>query len=327
LTPQVKLVSQSVSNGKRTVVLTRALKGVNSDHYTFSVSTSSFPFINAIGYGPDFSYHQNKTSSSISLSIVGEDTPTCVCNDGLHGWINGIGFNKRCLDEPNGDLIQQKNPTCWVETYAGGQSCCHHQNILLDADQPVDSRVDTTYLKFRFYYQEYEPATPTTPATHHNLYRFYYQTEAWSSEYDVEQCPPGTPPSMCIQEITARFQVKDMIECDPNDQKCYANFTGINLIYAGGHCHAPSCISLELYNADNGELLCSQTPVLGTGSNAKFDEKDYVALPPCLWGNEPGLVPPVFLPLDGNLLSVKRNNNTNGHYGEMASWQMRGIYV
>jgi len=27
---------------------------------------------------------------------------------------------------------------------------------------------------------------------------------------------------------------------------------GINLIYAGGHCHAPSCISLNLYNADTG---------------------------------------------------------------------------
>ena len=27
---------------------------------------------------------------------------------------------------------------------------------------------------------------------------------------------------------------------------------GINLIYVGPHCHAPSCISMELYNADNG---------------------------------------------------------------------------
>lgn len=118
-----------------------------------------------------------------------------------------------------------------------------------------------------------------------------------------------------------------MIECDSNDPKCYANFTGINLIYAGGHCHAATCLSMELYNGDTGELLCRQIPVYGTGSSDRFDEKDYIAIPPCLWGNEPGLVPPVFLSLDTNLVSIKRNNNTYGHYGEMASWQMRGIYV
>ena len=34
---------------------------------------------------------------------------------------------------------------------------------------------------------------------------------------------------------------------------------------------------------------------------------------------------PVFLPFHGNLTSIKRNNNTYLHYGEMASWQMRGV--
>ena len=38
-------------------------------------------------------------------------------------------------------------------------------------------------------------------------------------------------------------------------------------------------------------------------------------------------MPPVLLTLDTQLLSVKKNNNTYGHYGEMASWQMRGIVV
>jgi len=327
LTPtQVKVLSQTVSNGRRTVILTRSLKGATVNHYSFSTTTSTFPFINAIGYGPDFSFHQYKTSASITLAIV-ENLPTCVCNDGIHGWINGIGFWKDCIDEPIGDLVQEKNPTCTIETYVGGLGCCHHQTILLDADQPVDSRVDTTYLKYRFYFQEYQPATPSTPASHHNLYRFYFQTEAWAGEYDVTPCPPNTPPSQCIQEITARWKVSDMIECDDNEPKCADNFTGINLIYAGGHCHTPSCISMELYNADNGQLLCRQTPVFGTGSLDRFDELGYVAIPPCLWGNEEGLVPPVYLPLTTNLLSVKKNNNTYGHYGEMASWQMRGIFL
>ena len=59
----------------------------------------------------------------------------------------------------------------------------------------------------------------------------------------------------------------------------------------------------------------------------KFDEKDYVLLPPCLWGTEDeGLAPPSWLPPGTPMVSVKRNRNTRGgHFGEMASWQMRGV--
>ena len=56
-------------------------------------------------------------------------------------------------------------------------------------------------------------------------------------------------------------------QCDiRKGNTCSGNITGfdgINLIYAGGHCHAPSCISIELFNADTGELICRQTPVYG----------------------------------------------------------------
>ena len=100
-----------------------------------------------------------RTGGKIQLS--GVDVPTCVCNAGVKGAINGIPFHKvtfvskhiqltgldvnlqgsllpliptlqDCLPEPRGDLVQQHNPTCWIETYQGGLSCCHHQNILLD---------------------------------------------------------------------------------------------------------------------------------------------------------------------------------------------------
>ena len=54
----------------------------------------------------------------------------------------------------------------------------------------------------------------------------------------------------------------------------------------------------------------------------------YIAIPPCLWGSEEeGLAPPTFLSFETNLLSIKRNNNTNAHYGDMAMWQMRGVMV
>jgi|TARA_B110000091_G_C13773451_1_gene457770 hypothetical protein len=102
----------------------------------------------------------------------------------------------------------------------------------------------------------------------------------------------------------------------------------MTLIYAGGHCHAPSCISLELYRNDTGEILCRQLPVYGTGNvkEDKYDEAGYVALPPCLWGDEDSLVTPFELPYGTPLLSIKKNRNTHvGHFGEMASWQMRGL--
>ena len=53
----------------------------------------------------------------------------------MKGSINGIPFKKNCLPEPKGDLVQQKHPTCWVDTYVGGQLCCHHGTIQLDAEQ------------------------------------------------------------------------------------------------------------------------------------------------------------------------------------------------
>ena len=57
-----------------------------------------------------------------------------------------------------------------------------------------------------------------------------------------------------------------------------------------------------------------------------FDELGYLNIPPCLWGSEKdGLIPAEYLSYDTNLLSIKKNNNTFPHYGEMASWQMRGI--
>ena len=56
-------------------------------------------------------------------------------------------------------------------------------------------------------------------------------------------------------------------QCDTRKgSQCSGNITdydGVHLLYAGGHCHAPSCISLELYNADTGKLLCRTTPVYG----------------------------------------------------------------
>jgi len=326
----LKIISNSVKDGVREVVMTRSFAGKTPDHYTFNTNAASIPVISASGSGPTYAYHGPKTRTGGTIKISVIDSPTCICNGGIKGSINGIPFHKDCLPEPKGDLVQQKNPTCWVETYQGGLSCCHHGNILLDKDQTPPEELLTYHMKFRFYFQPYTEATATKPASHTNLLRMYYQTEANAGEYDVPKCSPTTPAEDCVHEITAHFQVKDMMRECPlrKDPSCWGNTTGyegINLIYAAGHCHAPSCISMELYNADTGMLLCSHYPVYGK-THQVFDELGYLAIPPCLWGPETeGLAPPTFMPFNGNLTSIKRNNNTYTHYGEMASWQMRGI--
>ena len=102
------------------------------------------------------------------------------------------------------------------------------------------------------------------------------------------------------------------------------------LLYAGGHCHAPSCIDIRLFRNDSGtpQLLCRQASKYGQGDfvHDKWDEAGYITLPPCLWGDDEGLDAAPWLPDNTPVFSIKRNRNTHlGHFGEMASWQMRGV--
>jgi hypothetical protein len=223
----------------------------------------------------------------------------------------------------------------------GGLLCCIDGQSLLDRDQenPWPDEYLEYQLKFRFYFEEYKPASQDLllPSSHHNLVRLYWQTEAHAGEYDVTQCNDGVPPDTCVHEISSRWKVLDMMQdCSIREDASWCTGSGstdpnlvegVKIIYAGPHCHAPSCLSMELYNADTGQLLCHMEPVRGQGRES-FDEHGFLAIPPCLWGNkDEGLPQPELLSLDTTLLSIKRNNSTLGHTGEMASWQMRGIVV
>jgi hypothetical protein len=210
---------------------------------------------------------------------------------------------------------------------------------MLDADQEIRPELLRYHMKFRFWFQEYKKDA-TGQVNYYDLPRIYYQTEANAGEYDIPPafalpglpvvgyhdwplnkptpgttctgtCPNG-PDCECIHTITYHWTVSNM-----------------RLIYAGGHCHAPACISIELYRNDTvpPTLLCRQLPIYGKGTfpEDKYDEAGYLSLPPCLWGEAP-LEPSVWLPKDTPLFSIKKNRNTHmGHLGEMASWQMRGV--
>lgn len=189
------------------------MNGKNASYFSFDpLKTGNVPIITAYGTTQTFGYHAAKTT--FSVEFTSDTQQSCLCITGKKDYIGQNGllpFSKNCREEPFGDLTRQHNPTCTLEQYAGVLSCCHHQNILLDKDQnPWPTQIDEYHMKFRFWYQDYTPVSGTVPASHKNLPRFYYQTEAWAGEYDIVKCPKETPAHDCIQEITAHWQAHEM---------------------------------------------------------------------------------------------------------------------
>jgi hypothetical protein len=88
---------------------------------------------------------------------------------------------------------------------------------------PWQDRPLTYHFKFRFYFQEFDPA-------HHvNAYSTHCLLGIGGSvtEYDVPQCPAGTPTANCTHEISG-------VVTPP----------GKNMRFVGAHyhCHAPTCL-------------------------------------------------------------------------------------
>merc|ERR1712072_1380238 len=314
-----------------------------------------------MGSSQVFAYH--KAHDAAMITLTAPDMNTCVCDKGAEGKLCGTNgtscgsFTKSCLTHAQGgDLFAQKNPTCNSLQYSGGLRCCGHKRIMLDADQEVRPELLQYHMKFRFWFQEYVPSgapkppqgpglKPTT-ASHYDLPRIYFTTEANAGEYDI---PPafatkenphipgynGYPVGKLTPGSTCTGTCPDGPDCDCVHTITYNHtVSNMRLIYAGGHCHAPACVGIWLYRNDPGhemEILCHQAPIYGNGTGANsvagmYDEKGYLSLPPCLWSDDEGLHPSVLLPPKTELVSIKKNRNTHiGHFGEMASWQMRGI--
>mmetsp|Transcript_15463 Transcript_15463/g.36558 ORF Transcript_15463/g.36558 Transcript_15463/m.36558 type:complete len:894 (-) Transcript_15463:53-2734(-) len=345
LAPSIRVISNSVVAGVRTAVVQRALVGLSKNHYSFNpFADETIHFITAVGQSQTFAYHKAHGPTQVALTSVGSSS--CICDQGLvgrlcaTGGVNCTEFVKDCAAAPAGDLFTQRNPTCNSRQYSGGLHCCHHQYIMLDADQEVRPELLRYHMKMRFWFQEYRASTGSK-ASHANLPRIYYQTEANAGEYDIPPAfarghpivgYPEWPPNKPTPGTSCTGNCPDGADCECVHTITYHwTVSNIRLIYAGGHCHAPSCLSIELYHNLSGtpQLLCRQLPKFGQGNfpKDKWDEAGYATLPPCLWSDEdPSLDNSVWLPANTPMISVKKNRNTFlGHYGEMASWQMRGV--
>ena len=60
MSSSVRVTSNTVVDGERTVVMTREFKGKTSDHFTFDVASSEISVISASGTGPSYAYHGPK---------------------------------------------------------------------------------------------------------------------------------------------------------------------------------------------------------------------------------------------------------------------------
>jgi len=338
LPASVKVISNRVDAGLRTVVLSRALKGATVDHYSFSAKDPVIlPFINAVGTGPNLSYHKDKTPSTLALLPVTSEgvTGACLCPEspkpfgkaqgtlsynpvdqpGEQGHPTTIRFDNNCQPFPRMELLEQQNPTCDLRTYAGGQIACHHMFSLLDADQeiPWPDQPLEYQLKFRFWYQDYDASY------HHQVKRTTWGIGS-PVEYDVPKCEDGM--HGCAHDETG-----DWIHTISGTYKATGS-GAVNLVAAHFHCHAPTCKSVKMYrnwNGTHGDLLCEQVPIYGgTGKvpEKRYDEQGFILVPPCLWGSpEQGLEQPP--DVTGQTLHTIKTSYANvGHHGEMAWQQM-----
>jgi hypothetical protein len=320
LAPSIKVVSNIVASGQRTIVLTRPAKGATSLHTSFSMQQLEIPFITAIGMSGEFGYHKNKTASTLSLWPSMQE-PACVCRQPASpfGSAQGVikylptgeqfGFINYCEPEPRESVLVQRNPSCDVRAYTGGLQTCKHMWSLLDADQeiPWQNQPLVYYQKYRWYFQEYKQG-------HHIV---SMPRQCWGiaaagghAEYDVPKAPKGTP----VEQ--AKYHIWGVV----TPTGTWMGSSDLHLAAIHFHCHAAACLAMEVWNNQTGELLCRQEPVYGgTGQIdlSKYDEAGYILQPPCLWGNHTGLEP---MPrVSGVPLLIKAiTNSSYGHHGEMA---------
>jgi hypothetical protein len=222
------VLSNTVTAGNRTVILTRTLQGA---HFNFSLRQTTLPFIAAVGSGPQLALH--KSAAEATLTLLATDAPNCVCakdppafgqGGGHFVYADGsrVAFKNLC----KGQVLDQRNPTCDLRTYTGGIQSCLDTWRLLDKEQPVPWHDQPLVYqhKFRFWFQDYS-------AEQKQPMHFSWHLGAATGEYDVPQCPTGTATTDC----THRLEGTQLI---PEEH--------VYLVALKSHCHSGTCITIQV---------------------------------------------------------------------------------
>eukprot|EP00658_Telonema_sp_P-2_P082549 TRINITY_DN874_c0_g1_i3.p1 TRINITY_DN874_c0_g1~~TRINITY_DN874_c0_g1_i3.p1 ORF type:complete len:388 (-),score=79.58 TRINITY_DN874_c0_g1_i3:514-1677(-) len=336
LASSVTEVSSTVVGGIRTTVMTRPVGPATKDHYGFPTTPGDVNLITAVGNTPELAYHKSRTGGT--LTLLPTTASACVCAPVVQEYMSYMNqstthwSNYDCLDEPRSDMLRHgdgtgrnlSNSACAMNSYHGGLKCCQHTFFLTDQDQDplIRNETDTYFLKWRYYFQEYTPATAGSPASHRHLHHWVFLIDANVNDYEEDSADYG---EASIGRISAHLTGKDIgLEDTP------ASWRTITPLVMTPHCHAPSCIREEFWNADTGEIICNVTARYGEGRygglNEVFNEADYVAIPPCIFGDQPGLQTPFILGANTNITAHKYFNNTYRHLGQMAQWTGLMVY-
>jgi hypothetical protein len=160
------------------------------------------------------------------------------------------------------------------------------------------------------------------------------------SRYDVPQCEEGKfgcekgKDGHWIHTMNGTWTVADMHPIRSRTaEPQIANASGVKFLSIHGHCHAPTCISFELFNVDTGEKICSQRPMYGSGNSSEdFAEEGYINIAPCVFGLKDDFLPAPpggekGLSMSTRLYSKKVCHADYAHHGEMSLWQSYGVLV
>ena len=197
LAASVKITSSSTIDGMRKVVLSRPVPAKTKDHFAIPVTPGQINLITAVGDTVELAYHKHRTGAIITLLPTKVDS--CLCAPTTTEYLTYMNsstaaFHYNCIEEPRGDMAhgqrlhdgqliangKKANPACAYDTYHGGLRCCQHTWFLTDLEQnaSIPDEVDTYYLKWRFYFQEYTEAKPVVapfpavPASHQHIHHW-----------------------------------------------------------------------------------------------------------------------------------------------------------
>jgi hypothetical protein len=174
LAASLTVTSSSTVDGMRKVVLSRPVAAKTKDHFAIPTTPGQINLITAIGNTVEIAYHKARTGALITL--LPTEVEACMCAPITTEYLTYMNsstaaFHYDCLEEPRGDMAhgqrmhdgqllangKKQNPACDSKTYHGGLRCCQHKWFLTDYEQnsSIPDLVDTYYLKWRFYFQEY----------------------------------------------------------------------------------------------------------------------------------------------------------------------------
>ena len=67
LATSIRVVSNTVVDNVRTVVMSRPVQGASKEHYTFQTLPGDLSIISAVGNSAQLSYHKSRTGGTITL--------------------------------------------------------------------------------------------------------------------------------------------------------------------------------------------------------------------------------------------------------------------